>query len=68
MEWHETPGSSGRRVFLLVRGILIMRSNPNTDLDKLITFGQMALEQGWYDQELGYRPPYLDDDPVRLAL
>lgn len=27
-----------------------MESNTNADLDKLITFGQMALEQGWYDQ------------------
>ena len=27
-----------------------MASNANTDVDKLITFGQMALEQGWYDQ------------------
>ena len=32
------------------RGILAMVSNANTDVDKLITFGQMALEQGWYDQ------------------
>ena len=37
-------------------------------VDKLITFGQMALEQSWYDQELDYRPPYLDDEPVRLAV
>ena len=28
----------------------------------------MALEQGWYVQELDHRPPYLDDEPVRLAL
>jgi hypothetical protein len=34
--------------------ILAMTSNPNTDLDKLITFGQMALEQGWYDQARDY--------------
>jgi uncharacterized protein HemY len=27
-----------------------MTNNPNTDTDRLITFGQMALEQGWYDQ------------------
>jgi hypothetical protein len=45
-----------------------MATNTNTDADKLITFGQMALEQGWYDQELDYRPSYLDDKPVRLAL
>jgi len=31
-----------------------MASNPNADLDKLITFGQMALEQGWYDQAREY--------------
>ena len=31
-----------------------MASNANTDLDKLITFGQMALEQGWYDQAREY--------------
>jgi uncharacterized protein HemY len=31
-----------------------MESNPNTDVDKLITFGQMALEQGWYDQAHQY--------------
>ena len=31
-----------------------MASNANTDVDKLITFGQMALEQGWYDQARGY--------------
>jgi hypothetical protein len=31
-----------------------MASNPNTDLDKLISFGQMALEQGWYDKAREY--------------
>jgi len=31
-----------------------MASNANTDLDKLLTFGQMALEQGWYDQKRDY--------------
>lgn len=30
-----------------------MASNANADVDKLITFGQMALEQGWYDQARG---------------
>ncbi len=45
-----------------------MTSNTNTDIDSLITFGKMAFEQDWYDQELDYRPPYLDDEPVRLAL
>lgn len=45
-----------------------MESKTNPDVDKLITFGQMALEQGCYDQELNYRPPYSDDEPVRLAL
>jgi len=57
----------GRR-FLVARAILAMTSNTNTDIDSLIIFGQMALEQGWYDQESDYRPPYLDDEPVRLAL
>nr|MBC8255241.1 hypothetical protein [Ardenticatenia bacterium] len=27
-----------------------MENNTSTDVDKLITFGKMALEQGWYDQ------------------
>jgi hypothetical protein len=36
--------------FFIAEGILAMASNTNTDVDKLITFGQMALEQGWYDQ------------------
>jgi len=31
-------------------GILAMGSNANTNIDKLITFGQMTLEQGWYNQ------------------
>ena len=31
-----------------------MGSNPNTDVDKLITFGKMALEQGWYDKAREY--------------
>jgi len=31
-----------------------MENNANTDVDKLITFGQMALEQGWYDQAREY--------------
>jgi hypothetical protein len=31
-----------------------MGSNANTDVDKLIAFGQMALEQGWYDQAREY--------------
>ena len=54
--------------FWLVGCILTMVSNESAGVDKLITFGQMALEQDWYDQELDYRPPYLDDEPVRLAL
>jgi hypothetical protein len=45
-----------------------MATNTNTDIDKLIAFGQMALEQDWYDYELDYKLPYLDDKPVRLAL
>jgi len=39
---------------LLVWGILVMENNANIDVDKLITFGQMALEQGWYDQTREY--------------
>jgi len=31
-----------------------MENNTSTDVDKLITFGQMALEQGWYDQAHDY--------------
>jgi hypothetical protein len=31
-----------------------MESNAHTDVDKLITFGQMALEQGWYEQACEY--------------
>jgi len=31
-----------------------MTNNPNTDVDKLISFGQMAFEQGWYDQARDY--------------
>jgi Tfp pilus assembly protein PilF len=31
-----------------------MESNKGTDIDKLISYGQMALEQGWYDQARDY--------------
>ena len=31
-----------------------MASNANTDVDKLITFGKMALEQGWYAKAREY--------------
>ena len=31
-----------------------MENSTSTDVDKLITFGQMALEQGWYDQARDY--------------
>jgi hypothetical protein len=31
-----------------------MASNADTDVGKLIAFGQMALEQGWYDQACDY--------------
>ena len=31
-----------------------MENNTSTDVDKLITFGKMALEQGWYDQARDY--------------
>jgi hypothetical protein len=43
----------GKRFFLL-GSILSMESDTNTNVDKLITFGQMALEQGWYDQARDY--------------
>ncbi len=31
-----------------------MASNANTNVEKLITFGKMALEQGWYDKARQY--------------
>jgi hypothetical protein len=31
-----------------------MASNANTNVDKLLAFGKMALEQGWYDQAREY--------------
>jgi hypothetical protein len=31
-----------------------MENNTSTDVDKLITFGKMAFEQGWYDQAREY--------------
>jgi tetratricopeptide (TPR) repeat protein len=31
-----------------------LESDPTTDVEKLITFGTMALEQGWYDQARAY--------------
>lgn len=39
-----------------------MATNTNTDADKLITFGQMALEQGWYDQARDYFEQALELD------
>jgi uncharacterized protein HemY len=33
---------------------VLVETNSNTNLDKLITFGQMALEQGWYEQAREY--------------
>ncbi len=47
---------------MLVRDILTMVSNENADVDKLISFGQMALEQGWYDQAREYFEQALDLD------
>jgi hypothetical protein len=39
-----------------------MVSNENAGVDKLITFGQMAIEQGWYDQAREYFEQALDLD------
>jgi len=39
-----------------------MESDTNTDVDKLITFGQMALEQGWYEQAHDYFEQALELD------
>jgi hypothetical protein len=47
---------------LLVRDILAMVSDENAGVDKLITYGQMALEQGWYDQAREYFEQALDLD------
>ena len=44
--------------------ILAMGSNANTNVDKLIAFGQMALEQGWYDQAREYFDQALDLAPL----
>jgi hypothetical protein len=43
-----------------------MKTNTNTDLDKLIDFGQMALEQGWYDQARQYFQQALELDAANL--
>jgi hypothetical protein len=40
-----------------------MTSNTNTDVDKLIPFGQMALKQGWYDKAREYFGQALALDP-----
>ncbi len=48
---------------MFVGDILAMGSNENAGADKLITFGQMALEQGWYDQAHEYFEQALDLDP-----
>ena len=41
-----------------------MASNANTDVDKLISFGKMALEQGWYEQAREYFEQALDLAPL----
>jgi hypothetical protein len=46
----------------LTRDILIMESNANTDVDKLIAFGQMAFEQGWYAKARQYFQQALELD------
>ena len=47
---------------MLVGDILTMVSNENAGVDKLTSFGQMALEQGWYDQAREYFEQALDLD------
>jgi hypothetical protein len=49
---------------LLVGDILAMVSNENAGTDKLIAFGQMALEQGWYAQARQCFEQALDLDPA----
>ncbi len=39
-----------------------MPSSPETDVDQLITYGQMAFEQGWYDQARDYFEQTLELD------
>jgi len=41
-----------------------MASNTNPDVNKLITFGKMALEQGWYDQAREHFDRALDLAPL----
>ncbi len=48
---------------MLVGDILAMVSNENAGVDKLITFGHMALEQGWYNQARRYFEQALDLAP-----
>ena len=40
-----------------------MENNTSTDVDKLITFGKAALEQGWYDQARDHFEQALALDP-----
>ena len=41
-----------------------MGSNASTDVDKLVAFGKMALEQGWYDKAREYFDQALDLAPL----
>ncbi|MFQ6059641.1 MAG: tetratricopeptide repeat protein, partial [Anaerolineae bacterium] len=43
-----------------------MENSTSTDIDKLIAFGQMALEQGWYDQAREHFEEALALDPSNL--
>jgi tetratricopeptide (TPR) repeat protein len=58
------PGQVGSNLFVSVWGILAMQNDTSTDVDKLITFGQMALEQGWYDKAREYFQQALELNPA----
>ena len=44
-----------------------LESDPTTDVEKLIAFGQMALEQGWYDKAREYFEQALELDTTNQA-